>query len=173
MQSCPLAEPLWLPILAWLMLLWVTVRVPLLVVWFEAVEIVNAVALAIVLMVTLAVAVNVVAPLAVAAVVSVNAVAPETVEATVSLVGMPAPLMRVPAASHTGEAVVTVFAPAVVVPAKVLVLAPVPLMVMFTVSAAVDGVVTVVLPAVVLAVIVDERPVVLTHGLRVVLVPLS
>ena len=180
MQSWPLVEASglggglgWFPIRSRLMLLCVTVSVVLAVVWFDGVEMVKLVELGRVWMVTVAVAVREVVPLAVAAVVSVNDVAPDTAVATLSGDGIPVPVIDAPLGSQTGEAVVTVVLPLVVVAVKVLVPAPTPVTLMFKVRSDEEGVVMVALPAVVLAVMVEERPVVAIHGLRVVPVPPS
>jgi hypothetical protein len=148
-----------------------------LIVALAAVEMVNEVALGMVLMVTfsglvlVAVKVTPVA-VAVAAVLKVKLVALLTDVATVSFAGMPVPEMSVPADRDTGEDVVTVVLPLVMEAVKVVVVEvvlgmPVPEMVIPKVRALVEAVVTVVLPLVVFALNVEVSPVLVTQGLPV------
>ncbi len=177
MQSWPFVEPLWLPMAACRMPRCVTDRVVPAIVALAALEIVNEVALAMLLIVTVSgldlVAVNVTpVAVAVAAAVKVKLVALLTEAATLSFAGIPGPEMTVPADSEMGADVVTVVLPLVVEAVKVVVVVvllgmPVPLIVIPTVSALVEAVVTVVLPLVVFALIVEDKPVLLIHGLPV------
>ena len=176
-QSSPLVEFSWFPILACVILECVTVNVVPVAVALAALEMTMAVELVMDLIVTVSgvvlVAVKVTpVAVAVAAAVNVKLVVPFTDVATVSFGGMPGPEITVPAESDTGEAVVTVVLPLAVLAVKVVIVVvvlgiPAPLMVIPWVRAAVDAVVTVVLPLAVLAMIVEERPVLLIQGLPV------
>src|SRR2546426_7064265 len=116
---------MWLPMDACMMLIWVTFKVVPVVVAFAAVEIVNDVALGMVLMVTVSgvifVAVNV-TPVAVAvgAIFNVKLVALGKGVATGSFAGIPVPEMIVPADNETGGDVVTLVLPLVMVAVRVV-----------------------------------------------------
>jgi hypothetical protein len=162
---------------ACVMLECVTVRVVPVVVALAAEEIVKVVALGTPVMVTVSefvlVAVKVTpVAVAVAAVVNVKLVALVTDAATVSLAGIPGPEIAVPLENDTGEAVVTVVLPAVVLATKFVVVVvefgmPVPVTVIPVVKALLEAVVTVLLPLMVFAEIVEDNPVLVTHGLPV------
>jgi hypothetical protein len=162
---------------ACLVLTCVTDSVVPVIVALAALEMVNEVALGMVLMVTVSgldlVAVNVTpVAVAVAAVFNVKLVALLTDAATVSLAGIPGPEMAVPEDNETGVEVVTVVLPLVVEAANVVAVVvalgmPVPVMVIPRVSALVEAAVTAVLPLVVFALMVEVNPVRLIHGLPV------
>jgi len=161
------------------MFLWVTFKVvPVGYVALAAVEIVKVFASVMAVIVTVSgfmiVAVNISVAVTVAAAVNVKLVALLTDARTVSPAGIPLPEIAVPARNDmvAGETIVTVALPLVMLAVKVSVVVvvfgiPLPLMVIPWVKALVEAVVTVVLPLVVFAIIVEDNPVLLTQGLRV------
>jgi hypothetical protein len=122
-----LTEPPWLPIVAWLMFLWVTFKmVPVGYVALAAVEMINDVALVMAVIVTVSgfmiVAVNISVAVTVAAAVNVKLVALLTDVRTVSPAGIPVPEIAVPARNDmvAGETIVTVALPLVMLAVKVV-----------------------------------------------------
>ena len=175
MQSWPFTEPPWFPIVACLMLIWVTFNVVPVVVALAAVETIKDVASVMAVMVTVSgfmiVAVNVSVAVAVAAIVNVKLVALLTDVRTVSPAGISAPEIAVPARNDmvAGETIVTMALPLVTLAVKIIVVVvvfgiPLPLTIIPCVKALVEAVFTVVLPLVVFAVIVEDTPL-LTQGL--------
>lgn len=122
-----MTEPPWLPIVAWLMFLWVTFKVvPVGYVALAAVEMINLVASVMAVIVTVSgfmiVAVNISVAVTVAAAVNVKLVALLTDARTVSPAGIPVPEIAVPARNDmvAGETIVTVALPLVMLAEKVV-----------------------------------------------------